>query len=98
MRNTFCVLSEAFLPSDNIVATLAVFFFHHRGQPSASRERFVTINCTRCPAASIIDSTSVFLLPSQRFGLGVLRRALHVQKADVDSLVQGSGDAIEHVQ
>ena len=39
LKNTYSVLSEAFLPSHNMVATLAVFFFHHRGQPSANQSR-----------------------------------------------------------
>ena len=34
LHNRFPVHSESFLPSANMLATLAVFFFHHPGQPS----------------------------------------------------------------
>jgi hypothetical protein len=34
LHKTFDVLDSAFLPSVNMLATLTVFFFHHRAQPS----------------------------------------------------------------
>lgn len=33
LRQRFPVYDESYLPSANMLATLAVFFFHHRGQP-----------------------------------------------------------------
>ena len=35
LRNRFTVHDESYLPSANMLATLAVFFFHHPGQPDA---------------------------------------------------------------
>jgi hypothetical protein len=35
IHNRFPVYDESYLPSANMLATLAVFFFHHRGQPDA---------------------------------------------------------------
>ena len=35
LRNRFPVHDESYLPSANMLATLAVFFFHHAGQPNA---------------------------------------------------------------
>ena len=35
LRNRFPVHDESYLPSANMLATLAVFFFHHPGQPDA---------------------------------------------------------------
>lgn len=34
IRQHFPVYDETFLPSANMLATIAVFFFHHRGQPT----------------------------------------------------------------
>lgn len=34
LHNRFPVRNESFLPSANMLATLSVFFFHHRGQPN----------------------------------------------------------------
>ena len=34
LRNRFPVYNETYLPSANMLATLAVFFFHHSGQPN----------------------------------------------------------------
>ena len=38
LRNTFLVRDETYLPSANMLSTLAVFFYHHRGQPDRPRE------------------------------------------------------------
>lgn len=37
MRRHFPVHDETFLPSANMLATLAVFFYYHRGQPSTAQ-------------------------------------------------------------
>jgi len=37
LRTQFPVHDESFLPSANMVATLSVFFFHHKGQPKATQ-------------------------------------------------------------
>jgi hypothetical protein len=34
LHNRFPVHNESFLPSANMLATLSIFFFHHRGQPN----------------------------------------------------------------
>jgi hypothetical protein len=34
LRDRFLVKDESFLPSANMLATLSVFFYHHKGQPS----------------------------------------------------------------
>jgi hypothetical protein len=37
LRNRFPVHDESYLPSANMLATLAAFFFHHPGQPNAQQ-------------------------------------------------------------
>jgi hypothetical protein len=37
LRSRFPVHDESFLPSANMIATLSVFFFHHKGQPTATQ-------------------------------------------------------------
>lgn len=37
LRENFSVLDKDFLPSVNMLATLTVFFYHHRAQPSSRR-------------------------------------------------------------
>jgi hypothetical protein len=39
LHHHFPVYDESYLPSANMLATLAVFFFHHRGQPNAYQAR-----------------------------------------------------------
>lgn len=39
MRNRFPVHDESYLPSGNMLATLSVFFYHHKGPPSAFQAR-----------------------------------------------------------
>lgn len=39
LRKPLPVFDESFLPSANMLATLSVFFFHHRGQPSTAQAR-----------------------------------------------------------
>jgi hypothetical protein len=39
LHQQFPVYDESFLPSANMLATLSVFFFHHRGQPNAHQAR-----------------------------------------------------------
>lgn len=39
LRKPLPVHDESFLPSANMLATLSVFFFHHRGQPSTAQAR-----------------------------------------------------------
>lgn len=39
LHANFCVLTPGFLPSDYMLATLAVFFFHHRAAPSTRQRR-----------------------------------------------------------
>lgn len=38
LHHSFPVYDESFLPSVNMLATLAVFFHHHRGQPNARQK------------------------------------------------------------
>jgi hypothetical protein len=35
----FCVLNHDFLPSENMLATLSVFFYEHHGQPNGKQQR-----------------------------------------------------------
>lgn len=37
LRSKFPVYDESYLPSANMLATLSVFFYHHRGQPNAKQ-------------------------------------------------------------
>ncbi len=37
LRSKFPVYDESYLPSANMLATLSVFFYHHRGQPDAKQ-------------------------------------------------------------
>lgn len=39
LRNCFPVYDESYLPSENMLATLSVFFFHHAGQPNAHQRQ-----------------------------------------------------------
>ncbi len=39
IHHRFPVHDESYLPSANMLATLSVFFFHHRGQPNGSQAR-----------------------------------------------------------
>ena len=39
LRMTFCLRDAEFLPSTNMLATLAVFFFHHPSQPHSAQRR-----------------------------------------------------------
>src|ERR1700693_2774666 len=39
LHNCFPVHDESYLPSENMLATLSVFFFHHTGQPNASQRK-----------------------------------------------------------
>jgi len=39
LHHQFPVYDESFLPSANMLATLSVFFFYHRGQPNAHQRR-----------------------------------------------------------
>jgi hypothetical protein len=39
LRNAFPVYDESYLPSANMLATLAVFFYEHRGQPDAFQKK-----------------------------------------------------------
>jgi len=41
LRHNFGVLNRGFLPSDNMVATLTMFFYWNRGQPNAMQKRAI---------------------------------------------------------
>lgn len=41
LRDSFGVLQEPLLPSANMLATLAVFFYHHSGQPNPYQRAFI---------------------------------------------------------
>jgi hypothetical protein len=39
LKTHFCVLSEDFLPSENMLATLSLFFYHNPAQPDGRQQR-----------------------------------------------------------